>query len=143
MPTPISGARAVLILDNTEVGWATGIQGTETVQVVPIAVLGEVDVQEHEVVGRTCSFTASFVRILDEPLTQATGTTVVNDIGELLNDMTGMTAEVFDSVNNKPIYTFFDVKMTSRAFTVDRGGVMAVNATFVATRVKDESQLIT
>ena len=92
MPTPISGARAVLILDNTEVGWATGIQGTETVQVVPIAVLGEVDVQEHEVVGRTCSFTASFVRILDEPLTQATGTTVVNDIGELLNAMTGMTA---------------------------------------------------
>ena len=136
--TPISGARCVLKIDQEQVGWATGIQGAETVQVVPIAVLGEVDVQEHEVVGRTCNFPASFVRILAEPLSDYKLLTGDNPEDLLL--FPTFTAEIFDAVGDEAIYTFENVKMTSRAFSVDRGGVMAVNATFVATRVRDALQ---
>jgi len=46
---------------------------------------------------------------------------------------------VADSGVGAPIYTFQDCKMTSRSFTVDRGGVMAVNVTFVSTRMFDEA----
>jgi len=147
MPTAVSGARAKFIVNGTEVGWATGIQGTETVDVIPIAVLGEVDVQEHEVVGRSVNFSAAFVRILDEPLTLAGGETALFPTGD--DSSTGadhpvnfardtkLQVVVFDDINENAIYTFENVKPTSRSFTVDRGGIMATNATFVATRMKD------
>ena len=135
-----SGARARLQLDGNEVGWATGIQGTETIEVVPIAVLGEVDIQEHEIVGRTCTFSASFVRIMEGPLTQwGKGFPTGDSAAEILQTL-NMDAYVYDAVDDKPLYSFENVKITSRAFTVDRGGVMAVNATFVATRMRDEKQ---
>ena len=152
MPTykAISGARAVLKLDSIEVGWATGIQGTETIEVVPIAILGKVDVQDHEIVGRTAAFSASFVRIKGLPMTQIGGTGTGNfptgpdisiGVGDILSTAK-FTAEIFDQVDNKVIYVFENCLMTSRAFTVDRGGVIALNATFVSTRLKDESQVV-
>jgi|3_EtaG_2_1085321.scaffolds.fasta_scaffold264476_1 hypothetical protein len=144
----ISGARAILKVDSQIVGWATGIQGSETVEVVPIAILGELDIQTHEIVGRTCSITASTVRIMGSPMSAIQGTTgtgiATGSTNEILSDPAAFTykIEVFDEVGDgavgKPIYKFENCMMTSRAFTVDRGGVMAVNVTFVSTKMTDE-----
>ena len=151
----ISGARAVLKIDNQEVGWATGIQGAETIEVVPIAVLGKLDIQEHEIVGRTCTFSASFVRIVNLPMSKfpagqgGTGSFPTSDSDGLqeLKDIINLTkfeVSVFDQVGDGSdgvaLYTFENCMITSRAFTVDRGGVIALNATFVSRRMRDQAQ---
>ena len=135
-----SGARAVLRVNGKEIGYATGVNGTETIDYQPIEVLGEVDVVEYEVVARRVNFTASFVRIIDASLfaqgifpKSGQGTTA-----DLVN-FPPMEADIFDTVSDKPMYRFAGVKPTTRSFTIDRGSVMTVNASFVATRMLDES----
>lgn len=148
MPRSISGARAVLKIDEHIVGWATGIQGQETIEMVPIAILGELDIQDHEIVGRACSVTASTVRLLEEPMSLAGGGPgtgiAVGSTDDILSNAANFrfTIIVFDEVGEVPLYTFSNCKMTSRSFTVDRGGVMAVNVTFVATRMYDNKTAV-
>ena len=135
----IAGARVKFLIHGQEVGWATGFQGQETLDIVPVQVLGEIDVVEHEVTGRTCNFSVAFCRLLLQPITSF----ATHFAGETWEDVVAsglLEAAIMDEAGPSPkvLYKFEKCIPTSRSFSVDRGGLMTVNATFVARRMRDE-----
>jgi len=129
----ISGARARLSIGSNVVGWATGVSAQETISLQPVEVLGEIDVQEHEPIGRTVTMNADYVRIDQESLQKQgywpTGST------KAVVEMLEMTAELIDVVTNKVIYKLEGVKPETRSWRLDRGGLMTLNASFRARRM--------
>jgi len=132
-----AGARAKLFFNGTTLaGWATGINGTETIQLQRIDVLGYIDSQEIEPTGRTVTFTADFVRIVGQSL-QEMGIWPRGDTSDIIN-FPEMTAEVYDVVGDQPIFRMVGVKCETRSWRVDRTGVMTTNATFQVRKMFDE-----
>ena len=132
----VSGARAILKIGDIEIGYATGVQASEQIDYQPVEQLGEVDVITYEPTARRITMSASMLRILSESqlvqLFPASGQNTTADVLDFLE----MTAEVIDNTPNGTVqYKFEGVKPTSRNFTLDRGGIMMLNANFVATRM--------
>jgi len=132
----ISGARAILKIGDAEIGYATGVQASEQIDYQPIEQLGEVDVITYEPTARRITMSCSMLRILDvsqlKNLFPASGQNTTADV----LDFVEMTAEVINLHGDKAtLYKFEGVKPTSRNFTLDRGGIMMLNANFVATRM--------
>jgi len=132
-----SGARAKLFFDTSkEVGWATGVNGQETIQLQRIDVLGNIDSVEIEPIGRSVSVTMDLVRIIGKSL-QEMGIWPRGGTAEVI-DFPEMSIEVYDSIGDKPIYKIVGAKAETRSWRVDRGGVMSKNVTFQARRMFDE-----
>lgn len=133
----ISGARAILKIGDVEIGYATGVQASEQIDYQPVEQLGEVDVVTYEPTARRITMSCSMLRILDlsqlKSLFPSSGQGTTADV----LDFAEMTAEVIDKVKegSPVLYKFEGVKPTSRNFTLDRGGIMMLNANFVATRM--------
>jgi len=134
----IAGARARLYFDSTKpAGWATGVNASEHTQLTRIDVLGDIDSQEIEPVGRTVTMTADFVRILGTSLQELGiwprgGTEDVIEFPE-------MTAEIYDEIGDQVIYRLVGLRCETRNWRFDRQGVMTVNATFQARKMFDEA----
>jgi len=138
MPQAIAGARAKLYFNGTTLaGWCTGVRVSENTQLQRVDVLGDIDSQEIEPVGRAVTMTADFVRILDDSL-QEMGIVPRGGTGEVIN-WPEMTATIFDEVGGKAIYSLEGVRPETRNFSVDRMGLMTVNATFQVRRLYDEA----
>jgi hypothetical protein len=138
MPTPISGARARLYFNGTTLaGWCTNVRVNENTQLQRVDVLGDIDSQEIEPIGRTVTMTADFVRILAESLEEM-GIWPRGGTAEILN-FPEMSATIFDEVSGNAIYSVEGIRAESRNFTFDRGNLAQVNATFQARRVFDET----
>ena len=138
MPRGISGARAELYFDGTKLaGWATGVSATENIQNQRIDVLGNIDTEEIEPVGRSVTMTADFVRILGTSL-QEMGIWPKGGTADVVN-FPPMDAILFDAVGTTPIYKVKGLKAENKSWRVDRTGVMTVNATFQGIKMNDES----
>jgi len=134
-----SGARARLYFEGDVLaGWCTGVRGSENIALQRVDVLGELDSEEIEVVGRTVTMTADFVRIIGSSL-QAQGFWPKGARDEVIN-FPEMVAVIFDEVGGDRVYKLEGVKCESRNFTVDRQGLCTVNATFQAKRMYDETE---
>ena len=134
--TVVSGARAILKIGDEEIGYATGVQASEQIDYQPVEQLGEVDVVTYEPTARRITMSCSLLRILDA--TQLTNLFPASGQGTTASvlDFSELTAEVIDNHGNgQTLYKFEGVKPTSRNFTLDRGGIMMVNANFVCTRM--------
>ena len=135
-----SGARAKLFFNGTiEAGWATGIRGSENTMLQRVDVLGDVFSREIEVISQSVTMSADFVRIIGRSL-QEMGIWPKGETKDIIN-FPEMTATVFDTISDteQALYTITGIKCESRNFTVDRQGLMSVNATFQARRIFDES----
>ena len=132
----IAGARARLLVNGKEVGWATGVGCQETITVVAVDVLGNVDAEELEPVHRAVTFTADFVRIKKSDL-MAMGLWPRGTTPQVV-DFPPLTIEVYDGIADAPIYKVEGAKPQSRNWRVDRGGLMTINASFMALRLYDE-----
>ena len=138
MPRAFAGARARLYFDGTKLaGWCTGVRGSENIQLQRVDVLGNIDSEEIEPISRTVTMTADFVRIIGESL-QAQGLWPTGGTPDVIN-FPAMTAVIFDEVSGERLYALEGLKCETRNFTVDRQGLMTVNATFQATRMYDET----
>ncbi len=138
MPTPISGARARLYFNGTTLaGWCTNVRVSENTQLQRVDVLGDIDSQEIEPIGRTVTMTADFVRILAESLEEM-GLWPRGGTAEILS-FPEMSATIFDEVGGAAIYSIEGIRCEARNFTFDRGNLAQVNATFQARRVFDET----
>lgn len=132
----VSGARAILKIGDIEIGYATGVQASEQIDYQPVEQLGEIDVVTYEPTARRITMSASMLRIFNTSqlvaLFPASGQNTTQDVLDFLE----MNAEVIENkANGKTLYKFEGVKPTSRNFTLDRGGIMMLNANFVATRM--------
>ncbi len=138
MPTPISGARARLYFNGTTLaGWCTGVRISENMQLQRVDVLGNIDSEEIEPVGRQVTMTADFVRILGESL-QEQGIWPRGETLDVLN-FPEMSAVIYDEVGGDAIFTLEGVVCESRNFQIDRQGLATTNATFQVRRLYDES----
>jgi len=137
MPRAFSGVRALLYFGDTLAGWCTGISGTINDAQTRIDVLGNIETEEIEPVGRTVTFTADFVHILGNSL-KAMGLFPKGGTIEAIN-FAPLTAIVYDKVGDEAIFRIEGARPESQSFRVDRTGVMTVNTSFQALRMVDPS----
>ena len=143
MSNIISGARAVLIIGGTPIGYCTGVSVNEEVEYQPHNPLDSIITAEHVPVGVSVTATADFTRILNDPLTKATGAGygAMQTIDQLKTGGIEMSMMIKDSGGTGTvIYELHGVKPQSRNFTVDSRSMAAVQMSFVATKVQDENK---
>jgi hypothetical protein len=51
-----------------------------------------------------------------------------------------MSAELYDRIEDGPIYKIEGARAATRNFSVDQGGILMVDANFDAIRLKDEQE---
>lgn len=134
----VSGARAKVLINNQEVGWATGVDITENIDQLPVEVLGDIDVVEHEPNRRTVTVSVRTLRILKKSL-QAMGIWPRGGTADVIN-FPPMDLMVYDAVGDAPIDRVTGVKANSRQLALDRAGLYSTNASFVARRLYDEQE---
>ena len=136
MAEVFSGARAKLIVDGAEIGFATGVSASGQIQLQGVDVLGNIDSQEIVPVGRVVSVQADFVRITNQSLNDLGimprgGTTDVINFPEI-------TLEVYDQISDVPVWRVEGARCESRSWQVQSGSIVTANASFQARRLYDE-----
>lgn len=140
-----TGARAIFMLKGTKVGYATNVAGSEEIRYEPVEVLDNIQVEEWVPTGYSVTFTASLVRIVGEtvkslgfwPQQGASPNDHLQNIllqGELV-------AVIQDNKTGKAVMTLEQVKLASHNFSVNARGIVGQDLTFVAVRMKDESEV--
>jgi len=140
-----TGARAMLMLKGTKVGYATNCSGSEELTWEPIEVLDNIQVEEHVPTGYRVTFSASLVRIVGETVKTlgywpSQGTSPEEHLKNIL--LQGeLVAVIVDSKTKRTIMTLEQVKLASHNFAINARGVVGQDLTFVAIRMKDESEI--
>ncbi len=136
MGNSISAAAGKVLRNGVELGYATGISATENIQQVPAAVLGDVDVKEHEAVARTVTVTVDFIKIRKASLVQQ-GLFPRGGTVEVVN-FPEFTIQLFDGVEEITIGSLEGCVPESRTWRMQQGAIMNTNATLRARRLYDE-----
>lgn len=136
MADVFSGARAKLIVNGAEIGFATGVSASENIQLQRVDVLGNIDSQEIVPVNRVVSVQADFVRITNESLNEL-GIMPRGNTIDVLN-FPEITLEVYDQVGDSPVWRVEGARCESRSWQVQSGSIVTVNASFQARRIFDE-----
>jgi hypothetical protein len=136
MADVFSGARAKLIINGSEIGFATGVSASEQIQLQRVDVLGNIDSKEIVPVSRVVSVQADFVRITNESLNEL-GIMPRGETVDVLN-FPEITLEVYDQISDVPVWRVEGARCESRAWQVQSGSIVTVNASFQARRIFDE-----
>jgi hypothetical protein len=138
----VSGSRVKLLLNNSEVGYATIASYVETISYDPIAVLDQMEIAEHVPVAYDVAFTASRVFLVNKSLKEKDimpkfGGTSEQFLINLINTQ-GMNAQIVDSQAGG-IVLLTGVKITSHNLTFGARAVVGEDVTFVAIRAIDQT----
>lgn len=140
-----TGARARFSLEGTKVGYARNVSVTEEIQYDAVEILDNIEVEEFVAVAYRVTFTASQFRVIGETIkSQGWFPNTGNNTEEHLENIlvTGdLVATVEDTKTSKIFATIEQVKVASHNWTIDARGVVGEDLTFVAIRVKDESEV--
>ncbi len=140
-----TGARARFSIGPKKVGFATNVSGSEEIELQPVEVLDNIEVEEFVPVAYRVTFTASLVRIIGETLKSEgffpkTGNSPEEHLTNILL-IGDLVCTIEDSKSNAIMMTLEQVKIQSRNFTVNARGIVGKDVTFVAVRMKDESEV--
>ncbi len=141
-----TGARARFSIEGVKVGYARNVAVTEEIQYDPVEVLDNIEVEEFVAVAYRVTFTASQFRIIGQTIKSLgffpnVGTTTDQHLENIL--VSGdLVATVEDTATGKMFATLEQVKVASHNWTIDARGVVGEDMTFVAIRVKDESEIV-
>lgn len=143
-----TGARARFVIDNRVIGFATNCSGGEEIRYEPVEVLDNIQVQEFVAVGYTVSFQASRVRLIGRSV-RSPDVNIFPKIGQnpqehlegiLSAEFAEMNAIIEDTIS-KEVFMFLEqVKLASYNFNVTARGITGEDMTFVAVRMKDETE---
>jgi hypothetical protein len=139
-----TGARARFLLKGKKVGYATNVAGSEEIQWDPIEVLDNIQVEEFVPTAYRVTFTASLVRIIGETVKSLgfwpqQGTSPEEHLENIL--LQGeLVAVIEDNKTGRAMMTLEQVKLASHNFTINARGIVGQDLTFVAIRMKDESE---
>lgn len=138
-----SGASVKMLVDGQEVGWATGFNASTDYEVFLVDALGNVDVEEVEIVGRKHRATAALVGIKGRSLKSMllepkNGTDAATSTANALN-FAPKTIELRDIVTDATVETLEGVKLTSSGMSVQKGGVLLRDVSFVVVRRSDHN----
>lgn len=140
-----TGARARFSINGVKVGYARNVAVTEEIQYDPVEILDNIEVEEYVPVAYRVTFTASQFRIIGETVKSLgyfpnVGSNTEDHLENIL--VSGdLTATVEDTNTGKLFATLEQVKVASHNWTIDARGVVGEDLTFVAIRVKDESEV--
>ena len=141
----LTGARARFSINGIKVGYARNVSISEEIQYDPVEVLDNIEVEEHVPVAYRVTFTASHFRIVNETIkSQSFFPSVGANTEEHLENILvsgDLSATVEDTKTGKIIASLEQVKVASHNYTIDARGVVGEDLSFVATRVKDESEI--
>ena len=152
----INGANAIIKIEDKVLGYAMGVQVQEVIALNRINVLGQVETQDIEPIGRFVSGSISMMRMVTGGDTVPGGGAASNDLlpahgesddGKVRTkaldtfmqtgfDLTIQDAYVEgDEEEGTPRYTIKGCRVSSHTFTLTRGMLMGVNVTFEAIRM--------
>lgn len=148
-----SGARAIFRVNGEKIAFAANVDGSEEIQYDPVDVLDNLEVQEHVPVGYRVTFTCGVFRTIRNTL-GARGPREgvhgsVKEMGlfpkagsDLLSVLTSgvLTCTIEDRLTKKIIMQLEECKMQSHNFSVTARGIVSTNCSWVAIRMKDESE---
>ena len=132
----ISGASCKVYLSATgqEVGWATGVDVTESIQTQRVDIIGELDSQEIVPVRRTAQMTVNAIRIQRNPL-EAYGAWNIGDSQDVIN-APALDFVIIDDNTGETLILLEGCKPTTRAFRVDSQSLFSENLSFEIRRLK-------
>jgi hypothetical protein len=129
----LQGARLVFILNNVEVGWATGVTLDSPSQNVAVEVLGDLEPQEIVPVGRRYTLEAQLVQIQGELLE------TLGFFPDTLADVValpGLTATIFDTITDAPLYACEGLRVSRNSVTIGARDVSRQNVSFEGTKIR-------
>lgn len=150
MPAPekglvFTGARARFLIDSVKIGFATNVAGSEEIDYEEVLVLDNIQTQEHVPIGYRVTLTASRVRIIGKTLkSQGFFPSVGGNAEEhLSNILTNgeLQVQIEDNETGEIFAQYEQVKVASHNWTINARGIVGNDMTFVAIRLKDESEV--
>lgn len=147
-----TGARARLLIKGEKVGYARNISWTEEIQQDPIEVLDNIEVEEFVPTAYRVTLNAGFVRLVgttpkslnwypqngrntDEHLSNI----LTAQAGANILTNGGLQMQITDNQTGQVIAAFEQVSATTMNCSVDARGVVGIDMSFTAVRVRDES----
>ena len=154
----ITGAKAIIKIDDDVAGYATGISISEVTFNGRVDSLGFIDTREVVPIGRNVSGTINFIRVFahqndglyeaiaagetdEEAVVNSASANLTDEVrtDEVLNRVP-FKVVVYDNHNNRAgeevaMYEIHGCRVSSQNIVVDRGSMMGVQCTFDATHL--------
>lgn len=139
----LSGCRARFSIKGVQVGYARGVQFSESVQFEEAAVLDNVEVEEFVPVAYRVRLSCSMFRLVGETLKKAgwfagVGKNTREHMQNLLLSR-DLVATLEDTKTGQIVATVEQVQIASHNWSVDAMGVVGEDVEFVAVRARDET----
>lgn len=142
-----TGARARFLINGVKVGYATNCTGSEEITYEPVETLDNIEVEEWVPTGYRVTFSASRVRLIADTIKDQGWFPKNNGGGEqhllsILNSGELQCVIEAKQANgeSKSFMTLEQVKVTSHNWTINARGIVGEDMTFVAVRMRDESE---
>jgi hypothetical protein len=138
----LTGGRVRFFLNGKPMGYAMGVNVTETLQQEPINVLDNIRPVEFATVGYSVQLRCQIYRLPNRDLVAAglwpqQGRTP-DEMKRLFLDFEPMTADLYDSYSNAWVGKVFGVVPTTRTLNFQNRGIVMNDVTFVAVGFSDE-----
>jgi hypothetical protein len=144
-----TGARAIFKFNDSVVGYASGVSGSEEITYEGVDTLDHLEVREHAPTAYRVTFSAQMFRtIAVGPSTDEDGPGSIKEqnIFPKFDDILriqGVDALIQDKISGKILFLLQQVKTSSYNFNVGARSITGQNVSFVAIRAFDESELPT
>lgn len=136
----LSSARVKLMFEGVPCFYCYGVDIGENFQYDPIKPLDTIATVEHVPIDYNIDFSARFVRVYLEPLRLHRGIQVFPRLSTILQSAE-LTGAVEDKISGSVIYNITGVKGQSRRTSIQNRAILMTDATFVATKVIDETEI--
>jgi len=158
-----SGARAVFYVNDKQVAYASGVDGSEEIMYEPVDVLDNIEVSEYVPVGYRVTLNCAVFRTIkgvtatgpnqttkppDAPNESGGFDSLKNSEIGIMPKSTGnpseiltngaMSATIADRITKTTLYFFDSVKATSLNFSITARGIVGQNVSFNAIRMRHE-----
>lgn len=140
-----TGARARFSVKGKIIGYATDVNGSESIVYQKVEVLDNIEAEEFVPVGYDVTLSARMLRLVGSTLKSNglfpnTGVDTATHLENIL--ISGeMDAQLEDTKSGKIISQITQVKIATRNFTVTARGLVGEDVDFVAIRMFDESEV--
>lgn len=139
-----TGARAKLSIGSVKVGYARNCSGGESVQYEEVAVMDNIEVEEHVPTRYRVRFSMGIVRIVGETVKSLGWFPSLGQNSEehLSNILTSgeLFVTIEDNQTGEVIMTLEQAKCQDSNWSIDATGIVGHDLEFVAIRMRDESE---
>ena len=141
----VTGARVRFSIDGVKIGLASSISINETISYDPVEVLDNIQVQEYVPTAYNVTLSMSRIRITGKTLKSQgffpkLGANAEEHLSNILTNG-DLVCTVEDTQTGNLLATFEQCKVSSHNWTINARGIVGTDVTFVAIRVRDESEI--